>query len=210
MALTDPQVRRYARQILLREVGGRGQERLLSTTVEVMGDDPALDVAIAYLAAGGSPLVSSCAPRAFLEGTSLDAFAPDSVPRSPAAIVLCSVASLPPTTAAAVVTVGSDAVAVRAAGVCSACFDATIATWRAGTSPAPEAPGLSQPPTAHPPGAGEPTEAVRPVASAVLRGALAALAVQRLALGLGDAGGVVAFDDGALASSALARCPTHR
>ena len=38
MPLTDAQIDRYSRQIILPEVGGRGQERLLARCVEVIGN----------------------------------------------------------------------------------------------------------------------------------------------------------------------------
>ena len=55
MALTEDQVRRYARHILLPDVGGRGQERLLAACVAVdVGPGHGAEVAaLAYLAAAG-------------------------------------------------------------------------------------------------------------------------------------------------------------
>ncbi|HUH01083.1 MAG TPA: ThiF family adenylyltransferase [Kofleriaceae bacterium] len=55
MALREDQVRRYARHVLLPDVGGHGQERLLAAmvTVEVQPGDAAAIVALAYLAAAG-------------------------------------------------------------------------------------------------------------------------------------------------------------
>lgn len=55
MALTEDQIRRYARHILLPDVGGTGQERLLGATVSVpVGPDgDAAVAALAYLAAAG-------------------------------------------------------------------------------------------------------------------------------------------------------------
>jgi adenylyltransferase/sulfurtransferase len=55
VGLTDEQIRRYARHILLPDVGGRGQERLLaaSVTVEVGPGRDAEVAALAYLAAAG-------------------------------------------------------------------------------------------------------------------------------------------------------------
>ncbi len=55
MALTEDRIRRYARHILLPDVGGTGQERLLGATVTVTvgpGADAAV-AALAYLAAAG-------------------------------------------------------------------------------------------------------------------------------------------------------------
>src|SRR5262249_48767329 len=54
MALTEAQVVRYSRQILLAPVGGVGQERLLAAGVHVQGHGQALATAAAYLAAGGT------------------------------------------------------------------------------------------------------------------------------------------------------------
>lgn len=51
--LTDRQIERYSRQIILQPVGGRGQERLLGTAVVVVGDHVAGDTALVYLAAAG-------------------------------------------------------------------------------------------------------------------------------------------------------------
>jgi len=53
MDLTDPQIERYSRQILLREVGGEGQEKILAARVLVAGEGPVLPVAALYLAAAG-------------------------------------------------------------------------------------------------------------------------------------------------------------
>ena len=55
MPLTDDQVRRYSRQILLRTVGGQGQETLLATGARASGTGSGLATALAYLAAAGSP-----------------------------------------------------------------------------------------------------------------------------------------------------------
>lgn len=52
--LEEAQILRYSRQILLRPVGGAGQERLLQLRVGWDGRGAAATVAIAYLAAGGS------------------------------------------------------------------------------------------------------------------------------------------------------------
>lgn len=55
MPLTEPQVQRYARHVLLPDVGGRGQERLLGAAVAVpVGPQRAAEVAaLVYLAAAG-------------------------------------------------------------------------------------------------------------------------------------------------------------
>ncbi len=57
--LTESQIQRFSRQILLREVGGAGQERLLNTPVHVVGRGEAFEVARATLLAGGTPLDES-------------------------------------------------------------------------------------------------------------------------------------------------------
>lgn len=70
MALSDQQIERYARHILLPEVGGAGQERLLEASVRVQGEGEAAAEALIYLAAAGvgrihapGPLVSRLAER---------------------------------------------------------------------------------------------------------------------------------------------------
>ena len=47
MRLDEEQVDRFSRQILLREVGGRGQVRLLESRVLVSGTGPAASAAAA-------------------------------------------------------------------------------------------------------------------------------------------------------------------
>ena len=51
--LTDAQVERYGRQIILPEVGGRGQERLLAARVAVAGAGPAATAAVTLLGRAG-------------------------------------------------------------------------------------------------------------------------------------------------------------
>jgi adenylyltransferase/sulfurtransferase len=51
--LSPDQVRRYARHILLPELGGRGQERLLAATVTTDDAGGAAAVGLLYLAAAG-------------------------------------------------------------------------------------------------------------------------------------------------------------
>src|SRR5213592_1975835 len=53
MTLTDVQVERYSRQILLPEVGGRGQARLLAACVAVGGDGAAARAAALLLGRAG-------------------------------------------------------------------------------------------------------------------------------------------------------------
>ena len=59
MALREEQILRYSRQILLRDVGGRGQEALLEGGARLEGSGPAALTAAAYLAGGGTPVVAS-------------------------------------------------------------------------------------------------------------------------------------------------------
>jgi [CysO sulfur-carrier protein]-S-L-cysteine hydrolase len=54
--LSEPQIQRYARQILLRDVGGHGQEALARVGVRLEGTGPVLTAAAAYLRAGGTPV----------------------------------------------------------------------------------------------------------------------------------------------------------
>ncbi|MGN6279435.1 MAG: HesA/MoeB/ThiF family protein [Sphingomonas sp.] len=53
MSLSDAQLSRYARHIVLREVGGAGQMRLLGSTVAVIGAGGIGSPALQYLAAAG-------------------------------------------------------------------------------------------------------------------------------------------------------------
>ena len=90
MALREDQIQRYGRQILLREVGGRGQGALISRAVQVLERTPAIDVAITYLAAGGTPVrLDPAAPGfGFLAGTSPTALNPDALEPAPVALSL--------------------------------------------------------------------------------------------------------------------------
>ncbi|MEX1147881.1 MAG: molybdopterin-synthase adenylyltransferase MoeB [Sphingomonadales bacterium] len=53
MALTDDQLERYARHVILREVGGAGQQKLLSARVLVVGAGGLGSPLLLYLAAAG-------------------------------------------------------------------------------------------------------------------------------------------------------------
>jgi hypothetical protein len=53
MRLSDEQVDRFSRQILVPEIGGRGQERLLRASILCVGDTAELNTAAQYLAAAG-------------------------------------------------------------------------------------------------------------------------------------------------------------
>lgn len=53
MSLTDAQLDRYARHIVLKEIGGEGQRRLLAATIAIVGAGGIGSPAIQYLAAAG-------------------------------------------------------------------------------------------------------------------------------------------------------------
>ena len=56
-SFTDEQIMRYSRQIVLPEVGGRGQKTLLASRVLVIGAGGLGSSAIAYLASAGVGLL---------------------------------------------------------------------------------------------------------------------------------------------------------
>lgn len=56
--LTDAQIDRYSRQIILPEVGGRGQERLRQSRLALAGDPTALGLVLPYLAGAGVGWIS--------------------------------------------------------------------------------------------------------------------------------------------------------
>ncbi|OJT22413.1 molybdopterin biosynthesis protein [Archangium sp. Cb G35] len=62
MALREEQILRYSRQILLREVGGRGQEKLLAGGVRLKATGTAGLTAAAYVAAGGTAVEAGLEP----------------------------------------------------------------------------------------------------------------------------------------------------
>jgi hypothetical protein len=53
MALTDAQIERYSRQIIVPHLGGRGQERILASRIVIAGDPRDIDAPLAYLVGAG-------------------------------------------------------------------------------------------------------------------------------------------------------------
>ncbi len=53
MTLSDSQIERYSRQIIVPEVGGRGQERLLAARLVIAGAMDDIELVLAYLAGAG-------------------------------------------------------------------------------------------------------------------------------------------------------------
>ncbi len=87
--LTEHQIRRYSRQLLLKPVGGRGQVKLLATGVHVEGPADAMDVALAYLAAGGTPLDAPGPRGGFFAGGQVDSINADASSPARSLIYLC-------------------------------------------------------------------------------------------------------------------------
>ena len=61
MTLDDEQIERYSRQVILAEVGPRGQERLGAARVAVVGDGVAAGRVVAYLGAAGVGWIAASA-----------------------------------------------------------------------------------------------------------------------------------------------------
>ena len=205
--LAEEQIQRYSRQILLGEVGGGGQLRLLSTAVEVRGEGAALWAAAAYLAASGAA-VSSRAPSPVRPGEEGFLFAaadvgadrpaaleralrelnPDAVPPPGArpSVVLVAAPGEPEVEVPCVAlgsAGGRAALAFRAAGGCAGCFARTARS-------------MSAPPAG---------------AAGVLAGTLAAVAALRIALDLSEPlGGLAVEEGGALRPLEVQRCDRCR
>ncbi|MBL8918741.1 MAG: ThiF family adenylyltransferase [Myxococcaceae bacterium] len=177
--LTEDQIQRYSRQILLKEVGGRGQQRLSAACVEVVGASRVLDVAVAYLAASGTPVVEDTQRRGgFLHGATLQAFAPDAVLHRSAPVGWLGPLELAPASH------DRFRVAVSARGLLAAPTGEPLPD--AGLLPPTEADPVALGALAAPTGGPLPDAGLLPPTEAdpVALGALAALVAQRYALGL--------------------------
>src|SRR5579875_1620842 len=53
MVLSDQQIERYARQIILPGIGGRGQEKLLASRLYILGFESGMEASLAYLVGAG-------------------------------------------------------------------------------------------------------------------------------------------------------------
>jgi len=81
--LSDPQIERYSRQIILPQVGGKGQEKLLRARVLVNGSGPLQTAALFYLAAAGVGTIGVITDDS---SAVLSAFAPEQKETSTAAL----------------------------------------------------------------------------------------------------------------------------
>jgi hypothetical protein len=75
MPLTDAQIDRYSRQIIVPRVGGRGQERLLASRMIIAGDARDIEAPLAYLVGAGVGTIflkPSADQRVFTEGRELN------------------------------------------------------------------------------------------------------------------------------------------
>ncbi len=94
--LQGDQVRRYARHILVPDVGGTGQARLLAATVQLDVRDPAGREAAVYLAAAGigTLVFDDPALAARLTAQNPDVHPRSIAPRGSSTLHLCSAAEL--------------------------------------------------------------------------------------------------------------------
>ncbi len=201
--LSEAQIVRYSRQILLHAVGGVGQKRLLSVGAAATGEGSAQAVALAYLASGGTPVSVADRPAArdevgFLLSaddvgkpvgpavrSALDDMNPDAMAR-PAAFGCIGEVPAAFSGPAPWVALGWDGesgvVVYRGEDGCSDCFVRAASELTNGS---------------HMP-------------QSVMLGALAALAYQRLVLGLSASLGALRLErDGAILAAAVKPCGRH-
>ncbi|HLL54369.1 MAG TPA: ThiF family adenylyltransferase [Myxococcaceae bacterium] len=202
MALSEEQILRYSRQILLKEVGGVGQERLRDNGAALTGTGSAQLTAAAYLGAGGSALgfsnrkaqageegfLLSAADvgqplreplSAALEDVNPDALEPGEGQQGRVGELPASFGGPPPW-----VVIGwsgrKAGVVFRSEDGCGACFVEN---------------------------GGQMSKLSHPGASSVMAGAVAALAYQRMVLGISPPlGGVWVEEDGTLTPFELRKC----
>jgi hypothetical protein len=227
--MEENQIQRYGRQILLREVGGRGQKKLLTRAVQVREVNPALSIAVELLAAAGSPiqLPPGAILDGFVQGSSLRAFNEDAQAEAPV-LLSVGISAAPPEGAAIVVT--AEALAFVSARGCRACFAGALARIGWSATPAqPAAPadqlGASAergiPPPVTPSGltgdaplqttlSSNPPRGFAASADPVTLGSLIALAAQRLLLDLSpESVGALALADGLPRVLDFSRCAPH-
>lgn len=130
--MNEDQIRQYSRQILLREVGGVGQKKLLAAPIEIIGWSEAIEVAVTYLAAGGSPITTR-----HKEGTGF--LHQHQLPTTRDAPIAALVDAESRSEAPLQVVIG-DQLALRTPDLCPACWGQTRAAITA-PAPAPVAAG---------------------------------------------------------------------
>jgi hypothetical protein len=188
VSLREDEIVRYSRQILLREIGGRGQERLLATAVELGGGGAALATAAAYVAASGIRVLGArrwmnASEAGFLVGLAHPTPAEEgqvaAVRSTQASVWIAEAPAEVPDVKLARVLIGSTGSSPGQIVFGSPITDVELLRYSAPTGPVS-----------------------REVADEV--GALAALVVQRLVLGLGDGAGLLRIDrSGAVNLTAL-------
>ncbi|HEY8210013.1 MAG TPA: ThiF family adenylyltransferase [Myxococcaceae bacterium] len=207
MPLKERHIKRYARQILLPEVGGKGQEALLNAGAVALSEGGAADsVALAYLAAGGGPVrvppsrkISAAEVGFLLDAedagkpamsflkSALKDFNPDAAREPPTMGLLAELPAQaitpPPWVLMGWAEDGRGGLVYRTAQGCAVCFLESTAAFKS-TRPSP--------------------------AASVALGALGALAFQRCVLGISQPlGGLWLEESGAIAPLQMARCEQH-